>query len=576
MRIGVSLPRLDDSVITPVMFGGSESGDQTEVFQRMAEDTSKTWNIPADTTWTIDGTVTVSRDIRITGLGTIRGAGQILIEGGQTRIADLASDVTLRSNALVFDSVEGIAPYDVLILYNPTDYSWSGHRDSYREGEMVRVHSISGNTVTIYGETASAYAAADIEVYRVDGVAVHIDGIKIAPDNTETIPILVRHGVDVSIENVRGVGGLNTIVRLDRCYNFAVRSTALTNSSPIEGNEYALGISNSQKGVIDASFCSATRHALHIGGGTGAGCVPTRDVRISNCILTNLASSGVGSSDMHGNTDNITYHNCILSCANMAGRNASYIDCTIYGRKTTDGYAIGGAEIVGGLFTIRGCKIISDGDGSANGYLYLAAIMGTGGREGLREDLNIEVDDLVLVAPNAINTSKIVHVINNSTTRKVNVRVGRVRVIKASAMLCVLYAVDEENANFLSDAMIVDGPIDAPFGTYLMYPHSSIASAPKRMMTQRVRETVTTVNGQGQVLGTSQSFRYPYPAIPDALSVVHTSVDGAAKSSWGGRQLAPFCVARTATSGRLAVSSISNWTSNEDVRLAGTFGIQEI
>ena len=590
MQIYVPLSKLDDNVITPFMFGGVINGtDQAAVFQRMAASSATVWYIPANTSWRIDSLITISHDLIITGTGTLdfsQGNGGVLITGSLTQISDLSLDVPKRSSVLSFTSTPDISNNDIIILYNPTDFSWSNHRSYYREGEMVRVYSVSDNNVTIFGDTNDSYLAVDMDVYRLNGVKGIIRDIHVIPSANSNVPAIeIRNGIDCVFEDVRGAGGIYTVLALTRCYGFNIRGNNVINSSVVSGDEYGIAISNCQKGSIDGFTGHATRHCIALGGGSGPGCVPTRGLKISNCILQNLKSSGVGSADMHGNTDNITYHNCIISHANIAGRNNSYIDCTIYGRGNlddpvySDGACIWGGEIVGGFFKIHGCKLISEGNGQTYGYVYLAFSQYTG-EDGLREDFHLDVDNITFIVPNATSLSKLIWLeVNGLETKKVSVRVGRVNVLETTQSMVAILSIRDiaSTATLKSDYLIVDGPIDAPSGTYLILPHSSSTNVPKRLMPQHVSTTVTCTNGNTSATSSSIGFRYPYPKIPDCHSVSIGSTDGFSKSTWGGRGLSSFCNTRSSTSATLGVTAIGgNFSSTEDVRLTGVFGINEI
>ncbi|EKQ6351563.1 hypothetical protein P6M03_005990, partial [Pseudomonas aeruginosa] len=103
------------------------------------------------------------RDIRYTGDGYATrvdfsmadGPGSCMLTQGElVQIGDLSVSVVKGARTLTFAAAPDLAPGDVVIVYNPTNGSWLADRDPYRAGEMWKVHSVSGSTVTIYGNSS--------------------------------------------------------------------------------------------------------------------------------------------------------------------------------------------------------------------------------------------------------------------------------------------------------------------------------------------------------------------------------------------------------------------------------------
>lgn len=566
--------------IRPQMFGVemNASTDQATAFQAMLDAGFE--EIYVSDSVRLDSDVTCDHNICLRGPGKLdftNGNGQMSMAGSATQISDLSANVPKRSRTLSLVSATAVSAFSLLLLYNPTDYSWSGHRASYREGEYVRSHSVSGNDVTIYGKTYDAYTAANMDVYLINGIRVFIEGITVLPNQVNSkAAIKVDYGDGVRISGVKGWGGLYSIIELQRCFDIHAEAPTVMNNSPVVGDEYGLVFSNCQNFTVTGPGFNATRHTIAIGGGDYVGCVPTREGVINGCILGNAYDTGAG--DAHGCSDHITYIGCSFrNQAVLGGRNQKWIACTFLGDSTAAGPALFGSEIVGGFYEFIDPVIISDGSG-VNGYIQLIAY-GPGntptGVEGLRDNLDVIVSNALFDVAGGVS-GKCIQVDSRANTKKATVTVRGVRVARATTMQAVAFVRDSTGAALPSDGIVVDD-ITGPNGMALLVNDSSIANVPLRLMDQTVSETVACTSGSRQATGGGVGFRYPYPKIPTFMAGGVRSTDGAAKSTWGGQYLAPWGYSATTTIGRVAAAAIDgNFTSTENVVLSGTFGIREI
>src|SRR5690606_40015388 len=97
-----------------------------------------------------------------------------------TALDKLNADVTKHSRTLSWASSQGLAAGDIVILWNPTDFSFGGRRPHYRDGGMFKVHSLpTATTVKTYEMVDDAYTAASINVYKLNPVRVTIEGIRL-------------------------------------------------------------------------------------------------------------------------------------------------------------------------------------------------------------------------------------------------------------------------------------------------------------------------------------------------------------------------------------------------------------
>lgn len=289
--------------------------------------------------------------------------GRVHILPGSSALPNLAADITPTTTTVTFATAHGLAEGDVFKVYNPTDYSQSLHRAEYRAGRFFKVATVpTSTTVTIYGGTPRTLAAADVTVSKVLGKGAAVEGLTIDPGSTD-IPVWITGHSPVSVKNNDVLKGTNgTGIEIYDCYDVSLDGNRGRISKA--GSGYLIALAGCQKVSVTGSLGqNSNRHVTHIGGRNGG--VPTSDVLLSGLILENERAGGISAADMHGGTENITYQNCIIYMAQVAGRNAAVLNSTIYSR-TQDNLALLGSEIDGGVHRIIGNRFIPTGPNDAD------------------------------------------------------------------------------------------------------------------------------------------------------------------------------------------------------------------
>lgn len=508
------------------------------------------------------------------------GNGQMILTGTATQISNLASDVVARRRSITLDDASGVREFSLLQIFNPTDYSYSGHRASYRAGEFLRVHSVSDNDVRLFGLTFDSYAAADVEMWRIDGVRIDVDDLTLVPSTSTSVsPLLVDYGDGVRLGgSIRSKGGPYVSIQVKRSYDFdAAALTTMQNDLAVISNEYGLSLANVQRFTIHGSGYGATRHAIHLGGFDDVNCVPVRDGKVFGAILTN--SWDTGASDGHGNCDHIEWHGCtMLNEAVLGGSNQQFFSCTIFGNLTTNGHCAYGSEIVGGLFLMKDCTFISDGSG-VNGYVWMIATGPSStptGLEGLRKPLTWILEDCTWdVAGGA--SARLIQYNHFGSALPVKIVMHNPRVIRATQIANIAYVRDSVAADFPSGSSVtISGDVDAPSSPYLVS-DSTIATLPLRLPRQHVSDDAACTTGQS-LASISINYRHTYPRRPRFIGGGVSPATSTTKDTWGGKALRA-AYARALNTGNvvLAVGTIDggNFSSDDTVRLGGAVDLAE-
>lgn len=351
---------------TPYTFGAVGDG--------VADDTAAVlaWAISAATTqkhWG-DGTFLVSDRVvfnagdQVTGNGPnsildcSAGIGAatecVFVTGSLVALPELGANIARNDGQITFASAPSVVPGDVVLVFNPTDSSWSTWRPEYKSGEFIRAGTVAASVVTTYGLTYDAYDIADVDLYKLVGKSTSFKNFTIKQPATSNAGLKVSLIDSPIIEDVETGGGIYAGIYLDRCFDIKVSARARQESAST-GTNYGMVIGNCHGGSIDGRYYG-TRHGISLGGGTATGCVSTRALTIKADQL-NLTTNAA--QDLHGNTEAITFIGGNFSGGQVAGKNNRWIGCNFTGTRT-NGACLTAGEIVGGVFEFEGCRFVSE------------------------------------------------------------------------------------------------------------------------------------------------------------------------------------------------------------------------
>ena len=521
--------------------------------------------------------ITYSGELNLRGSGStteidLSNGGELRFERTLLNIPDLSANIRKGTSTVDFVSAHNLSEGDVFIVYNPTDYSWAKYRNYYRDGCMFKVDRVtSANQVKIFGVSPDTYNASAMRNFKLRGQGINLENFKIIPNPESTLQVVIDGHQKVNINNVTiPRGSMYTGIEVHRCYELNVD---LLNAEVVNGDAYPISISNTQKVTISQSALYSARHAIALGGRTGNGCVPTRDVLIDQCILMNRSENGIGVADMHGNCTDVTYSNCILNTgAIMAGKNVKYENCTIYGRDPdffADGNCIFGGEVVGGFFEIEDCRFITTGNGRAFGIVHFSIT-------DLEYNFNLNIKDCS-VENTGDNTSIRFLVMAfgdlSGHNHKINISVTGLR---SSNELAQIFNIAGQ-ANIEGRASLIIDDLRIP-GTTSFFGSTNPVNfnIPMRLQRQSGIVTVNTVSGRRDTNAETQYFKYRYPRPPVATVVanmVDESPQNSTESIIGG-------VRTTKKSYIIPNLHTSNtdifWSSEVSANIMWTVGIDEI
>jgi hypothetical protein len=495
--------------------------------------------------------------------GITSGSSGITVTGTVTEIQAISS-ASAGNLTITFASAPSLTTGDVFFLFDDA-VLWNSIRAYYYAGEWLECRGVSGSDAYTTNPLYSSYTAATVNVYKLNSKPkvsfknLNLNGganlfglLKITFCDK---PIL--ENVILYTENYQGV-------EIDRCYRFTVTNCVMYNKGTGTLDDYALIISNSQKGQITGGDYYARRHGIAIGGGSGIGAVTNRNIKISNLTISNDINSAVYSADMHGNMQDCVYQGCtIYQGGGWGGADNGYDNCIIY--SALGGWCIYASEVKGGELFIRNCKLYTSGDPSTT----LRGIVDVGGNSSAlttstTATVSFIVQDNYVFANAALSTTDFMKVVNDGSLAYVNIYIDGL-VGDVNLMGSILRTNVNSGAAY-SQAIVVDKVSNFPSGTYLHTPQGSYyLNKPHRLMSQTGILLMTATSGTKSTTSATQNYRYVYPRIPQAVVSVGSNTTGFSNSAVENVGATIYQIREEGIRLALVSTSNANWTATIDM-----------
>jgi len=493
--------------------------------------------------------------------GITSGSSAITVTGTATEI-EVVSSASAGNLSVVFATAPSLTTGDVFILFDDA-VLWNSIRAYYYTGEWLECRSISGTTATTTTPLYSSYAAT-VNAYKlVSKPKVSIKNLKLN-GGANLFGLLkitfcdkpILENVIVYNENYQGV-------EIDRCYRPMITNCVMYNKGS-SSDDYGLLISNSQKVEITGGDYYSRRHGIAIGGGNNTCAVPNRNLRISNLTISNDVLSEVYSADMHGNIQDLVYQGCtIYQGAGWAGMDNGYDNCIIY--ATYGGYCVYASEVKGGELFIRNCKLYTSGDPST----IIRGIVDVGGNSSAlttstTATVSLIVQDNYIFANAASANTDFMKVVNDGSLAYINIYIDGL-VGNVNLMGSILRTNVNSGAAY-SQAIVVDKISNFPSGTYLHTAQGSYyLNKPQRLMSQTGSLLMTATSGTKTTTSATQSYRYVYPRIPQAVVSVGSLTSGFSNSAGENVGATIYQIREEGIRLSLVSTSNANWTATIDM-----------
>lgn len=334
---------------------------------------SETLNIQCDELYT-DGTVNV----------TMTETTPFIILGSSSmeELGSLSSPINKGTSYLSLNTSK-IEVGDILFLFDPTDFSFSNHRNYYRKGEAVTVSAILDGRILLAGGTFDNYNIGTkiikpaMSKKRVSGDFIitfpkTTGQHTYSPNSVGLLAIQLRDS-DFSGLSIKTTQASQSFIvrRCVNCYGYGIHNTQSIEGRSTLGLDSALGVANCQSLHFEGVF-SGERHGSSISGNGEQGGIVSRFIVVGGEVLSTGRDSKLAA-DWHGNVEYSTYygrlqgvtaggnHNTVLAGSVIETLGDAGVGGVNYNEPT-----IGFREINGTDFKFSGVRIVSKGKPSVS------------------------------------------------------------------------------------------------------------------------------------------------------------------------------------------------------------------
>lgn len=499
--------------------------------------------------------------------------------GSVTQIGDLGTVAAKGSPSLMFATAPDLEFDDTLLIFNPTDSSWSGFRTNYKAGEFCHVESVSETTVALQAPLYDGYAAADVDVYKVTPISVVLRNPRLESNGSPLGLVYAEYARNPQIINPQMKHKNNSCIALRRCMDGDIFGGHCVNEGD-GGDDYALAMGNCQHITVHGGSWYARRHATASGGDAEVGCIPCRGLKYIGARISNDRASGTHAADMHGNAEHCGYYKChIMGGVSPQGADVSIVDCDVYGGMVT-GPVVYASEVLGGHYRISGNRFhcFVNPQPSGRGVIDLGGNTGAINANTTR-DLSVEFTGNTIVSDALGALTGLLYIRNSGTSKKINVdcRGNNFDVNDFSYAVWVRLASGTADSDFL---IFDDNTTKLP-GRFMFYPDANYVNglSVARCQAHRWKVDVSVTAGTNSVAATSEAFHWRFPRAPVVLAGAQDALFlggtiGHVRASAVSVQSASLAIGTDRTDH--TDGSLLGFTTNGTVTLVGEAAIREV
>lgn len=500
-------------------------------------------------------------------------------------VSAFASTITEGDRSITLPDVSALKAGDTLCFYNPSDFSFSGYRSYYRDGEFLKVQQIIGNVVYFTNPVKSSYAVSSIDIYKLNLKNVVLRDIKVRYYTTFTngvggLGAMRFDFCDFKSYNFYAEAQSSQVLALSRCPNPKLYNTSGFNlGSPTFGSgglEYFVLFGNCQDWRMYGGDIYSQRHAVAQGGGADICSIPVSG-KAYDLTTRNYFSTSVGSFDAHGNVRECKLVNCtIYNSAKFAGSGVIYENCKIYGSQT--GVIVLTTEFKGGRHGLINCELISYASPRAASRSFVDFGSNT---EVITDKTVLDSEIFILNTKvklrNADALDQFCRIVNRGGAKKVNINIDNLTFdtdVKISSVVRISSIVSSPTAVADSDYIIIDNIVGKNAPIPIVHENDAYKQFPHRLPVIRgVKRATTTASATVPVTGVPYGYTLPKRPFLD-LSIA--GADGAALSTLGGQSLfMPVPSATGFTTFNASINAAAAFTAGAEFDLQYTASIRE-
>lgn len=243
-------------------------------------------------------------------------------DGGRAMaLPALAGSLAAGADRLSFAGTPPLQSEDLVVIYNPANFSYSGARPYYRAGEVVRVVQVTGSDAILAGGLFEAYDRGAVQAWKPANATLRLVGrLSVVGHPAVDLGMQVRRLRDVDLSGLTVTHGALAALQVSECYHvtgLGLRAGHTVNSG--KGDDYGLVVVSCQDVDLQGQF-HGYRHGVATGaawGRDGALQIPCRLITLKGVFASlhpTLPAVGI-----HGNTEFWKVEGDLFGGITMAG-----------------------------------------------------------------------------------------------------------------------------------------------------------------------------------------------------------------------------------------------------------------
>lgn len=259
------------------------------------------------------------------------------------------------TNKVCSDQDFGLVAGDLIMLHNPANNSYGGHRVYYHSGQFAEVLEIVAVTnIYLKSQIWENLPATGVNIHKMSPIRAGVKDMKLGFP-TDTSGLQVIYAQDFTLSGVNGFGSSYAQVQFSNCYRIEMPDNFLDwDSDPIVGLNYGVFFGGCEFVNVRGGLYRAGRHGSTSGASPTDYKIPNRFLRFLGTTVDSTREEQFGA-DFHGNAWGCSFVNCDLpKGVDIGGNEIDIIDCRISNPNTAQ--AIFSQELLGTSIRIRGNK----------------------------------------------------------------------------------------------------------------------------------------------------------------------------------------------------------------------------
>ena len=249
------------------------------------------------------------------------------------------------------------------------------YRAYYKQGEFVKVRSISSNTLTLYNNLFASYPTTDrIDIYKLNLISCKVSDLEIISKQTVgegSSALILQYCKDSVISNVKLSGTNRAHIYLSMCWGVSIYDCKVDYLSPRIGLNYGIMIGNCQDIIVRDCYMRTSRHAISTGGTLG---VVDRNIKIEGGIYKGDIdpTNAVATIDNHENIEWFSIENALIEGGMLLGGNHVVANNCVLNTYSTGVNILLKVQPIGDDFLISNNKLFCDDRRALSSAVFIA------------------------------------------------------------------------------------------------------------------------------------------------------------------------------------------------------------